>query len=59
MSSFWDVKQIVLPVPVGGSTISGQLLKEFVMYQIQLENYIPKVSEPWKTIYTRLTSIAL
>ncbi|KAL5319974.1 hypothetical protein ACEPPN_013033 [Leptodophora sp. 'Broadleaf-Isolate-01'] len=44
-AGFWDVKQIVLPIPVGGNTRSGQLLKEFVLYQLELENCIPKLCE--------------
>ncbi|PVH76804.1 hypothetical protein DL98DRAFT_639812 [Cadophora sp. DSE1049] len=44
-AGFWDVKQIVLPIPVGGNTRSGQLLKEFVLYQIELENCIPKLCD--------------
>ncbi|KAK2628449.1 hypothetical protein QTJ16_001552 [Diplocarpon rosae] len=42
-AGFWDVKQIVLPIPVGGSTQSGQLLKEYIIYQTGLENFIPKL----------------
>ncbi|KAK0099613.1 hypothetical protein ONS96_008113 [Cadophora gregata f. sp. sojae] len=44
-AGFWDVKQIVLPIPVGGNTRSGQILKEFVLYQIELENCIPKLCD--------------
>ncbi|CZT46469.1 uncharacterized protein RSE6_06897 [Rhynchosporium secalis] len=44
-SGFWDVKQIVLPIPVGGDTRSGQLLKEFILYQLELENCIPKLCD--------------
>ncbi|KAL2068400.1 hypothetical protein VTL71DRAFT_16498 [Oculimacula yallundae] len=42
-AGFWDVKQIVLPLPVGGNTRSGQLIKEFILYQLELENCIPKL----------------
>lgn len=47
---FWDVKQFVLPIPVGGSTRSGKLIKEYILYQLELENSIPKVSNhmSWK-----------
>ncbi|KAI9049289.1 hypothetical protein LZ554_007135 [Drepanopeziza brunnea f. sp. 'monogermtubi'] len=44
-AGFWDVKQIVLPIPVGGNTRSGQLMKEYVLYQTELENCIPKLCE--------------
>ncbi|KAH7321941.1 hypothetical protein BKA65DRAFT_568848 [Rhexocercosporidium sp. MPI-PUGE-AT-0058] len=44
-AGFWDVKQIVLPIPVGGNTRSGQLLKEFVIYELELENCIPKLCD--------------
>ncbi|OWP02652.1 hypothetical protein B2J93_6485 [Marssonina coronariae] len=42
-AGFWDVKQIVLPIPVGGSTQSGRLLKDYILYQTELENCIPKL----------------
>jgi hypothetical protein len=35
-----------LRLPVGGNTKSGQLLKDFVLYQILLEDSIPKVGFP-------------
>jgi hypothetical protein len=31
-------------LPVGGNTRPGQLLKEFLLYQIEIENQIPKAS---------------
>jgi hypothetical protein len=42
--SFWDVKQFVLPIRVGGPTKSARFLKEFLLYQMELENCIPKVN---------------
>ncbi|CZR59317.1 uncharacterized protein PAC_09209 [Phialocephala subalpina] len=42
-AGFWDVKQFILPIPVGGSTRSGRLLKEYILYQLELENSIPKL----------------
>lgn len=44
MSRFFDVKELVVKLPVGGNTRPGQLLKDFLLYQIELENQIPKVS---------------
>ncbi|KAF8866037.1 hypothetical protein BDZ45DRAFT_796270 [Acephala macrosclerotiorum] len=44
-AGFWDVKQFVLPIPVGGSTRSGKLIKEYILYQLELENSIPKLLE--------------
>jgi hypothetical protein len=31
-------------LPVGGNTRPGQLLMDFLLYQIELENQIPKAS---------------
>ncbi|TGO75097.1 hypothetical protein BELL_0234g00030 [Botrytis elliptica] len=44
-AGFWDVKEIVHRLPVGGSTTTGQRLKEFILYQIKLENDIPQLRE--------------
>jgi hypothetical protein len=43
MSRFWDVSQLVVPVQVGGSSRPGLRLKEYILYQIGLENSVPKV----------------
>lgn len=42
-NSFWDVKEIVHRLSVGGSTTAGQRLKDFILYQIELENALPQV----------------
>jgi hypothetical protein len=36
----------VIRIPVGGNTRSGQHLKVFLLYQISLENEVPKVCHP-------------
>lgn len=41
--SFYDVKETIHRIPVGGPTIAGQRLKDFLVYQTNLENQIPKV----------------
>lgn len=42
-SRYWDVTQNIIRLPVGGETQSGKMLKEFLHYQIALEDAIPKV----------------
>ncbi|KAG4027755.1 hypothetical protein MFRU_027g00480 [Monilinia fructicola] len=44
-AGFWDVKEIVHRLPVGGTTTTGQRLKDFILYQIELENSIPQLLE--------------
>ncbi|THV55180.1 hypothetical protein BGAL_0012g00180 [Botrytis galanthina] len=44
-AGFWDVKEIVHRLPVGGSATTGQRLKDFILYQIELENDIPQLRE--------------
>jgi hypothetical protein len=41
---FWDVKQLIMRLPVGGTTRGGRLLREVLMQQIELENVVPLVS---------------
>lgn len=41
-SSFWDVRQLILRLPVGGSSAYGKLLRDILFYQIELENEIPR-----------------
>ncbi len=41
---FYDVSGIVVPMPVGGNKLSGQYLKEFLLYQIELEDAGTEVS---------------
>lgn len=43
-AGFWDVKELVMRLPVGGDSPAGKLLLEFVKYQVDLENLIPLVS---------------
>ncbi len=43
-AGFWDVKQLVMRLPVGGDTPAGKLLLEFMRYQTDLENFVPLVS---------------
>jgi hypothetical protein len=40
---FWDVKQLIVRLPVGGITRGGRLLKEVLIQQIELENVVPLV----------------
>ncbi|ATZ48513.1 hypothetical protein BCIN_03g07170 [Botrytis cinerea B05.10] len=44
-AGFWDVKEIIHRLPVGGSTTTGQRLKDFILYQVGLENDIPQLRE--------------
>ncbi|KAM0144045.1 hypothetical protein ACHAO1_000324 [Botrytis cinerea] len=44
-AGFWDVKEIIHRLPVGGSTTTGQRLKDFILYQVELENDIPQLRE--------------
>ncbi|TAQ88271.1 hypothetical protein B7494_g3368, partial [Chlorociboria aeruginascens] len=44
-AGFWDVKQIIIRLPIGGSSIVGQRLKDFMKYQLELENSIPTLLE--------------
>ncbi|KAB8299796.1 hypothetical protein EYC80_000048 [Monilinia laxa] len=44
-AGFWDVKEIVHRLPVGGTTTTGQRLKDFILYQIELENSISQLRE--------------
>ncbi|PMD43585.1 hypothetical protein L207DRAFT_300657 [Hyaloscypha variabilis F] len=44
-AGFCEVTEIVIRIPVGGNTLSGQHLKEFLLYQISLENMIPKLRD--------------
>jgi hypothetical protein len=43
-AGFWDVKQVILRLPVGGSSSGGKLLLEFMRDQVELENQVPLVS---------------
>jgi hypothetical protein len=43
-AGFWDVKQVVLRLPVGGSSSGGKLLLDVMKQQVALENQIPTVS---------------
>jgi hypothetical protein len=47
---FYDVREIVVPIPVGGNKLSGQYLKEFLLYQIELEDAGTEVSHFWYSI---------
>jgi len=42
-AGFTEVTEIVIRIPVGGNTRSGQHLKVFLLYQISLENEVPKL----------------
>lgn len=42
-AGFWDVKELVMRLPVGGDTPAGKLLLEMMKYQTDLENCIPLV----------------
>lgn len=41
--SFYDVKEVIIPLPIGGPTSSGQKLLHLLLYQLELQNSIPKV----------------
>lgn len=43
-AGFWDVKELVIRLPVGGESPGGKLLLDFMKYQTDLENCIPLVS---------------
>ena len=43
-AGFWDVKQLVMRLPVGGDSLAGKLLLDCLRYQTDLENLIPLVS---------------
>lgn len=42
-AGFWDVKQSIRCLPVGGHSRIGQLLKSFTLYKVELEDSIPEV----------------
>ncbi len=42
-AGFWDVKEIVFRLQVGGETRGGKLLLEVIQHRIKLENDIPLV----------------
>ena len=42
-AGFWDVKQTVTRLPVGGASQTGKLLKDFIIYEMDLEQSIPEV----------------
>jgi len=50
-SGFWDVKQLVLRLPVGGATRCGQLLLDEMIHEIELENQIPLVGGSINSLY--------
>jgi hypothetical protein len=43
-AGFYDVKQLVIRLPVGGGSAAGKALLEVMSYQSSLENNIPLVS---------------
>lgn len=43
-TGFWDVKEVILQLPIGGNTEAGKLLLKEMIHQIELENQIPLVS---------------
>ena len=43
-AGFYDVAEHIIRLPIGGSTTSGQQLKELLLEQIELENRILKVN---------------
>ncbi|KAF4626436.1 hypothetical protein G7Y89_g11719 [Cudoniella acicularis] len=42
-AGFYDVKQVILRLPIGGKTTTGQKLKNVILWQMELENAIPKL----------------
>lgn len=42
-AGFWDVKQSIRRLPVGGNSRIGQLLQRFILYRVELEDSVPKV----------------
>jgi hypothetical protein len=41
--SFYDVEEVIIRLPVGGDTTTGQKLRDMILYQLELEDSIPKV----------------
>ena len=48
---YWDVTQNIIRLPVGGITSAGELLKEYLLYQLTVENAIDKVSDADSRIF--------
>jgi hypothetical protein len=44
-AGFWDVKQHIWCIPVGGESRSGQLLQKLLLDQIEQENQIPQLRD--------------
>ncbi|KAG9237287.1 hypothetical protein BJ875DRAFT_370352 [Amylocarpus encephaloides] len=42
-SGFYDVKQAIFQLPIGGDTASGKKLQDLLLYQFKLEDSIPKL----------------
>lgn len=40
-AGFWDVKQLIIRLPVGGSTPSGQRLANLMTQELEIENSMP------------------
>lgn len=40
-AGFWDVKQMVIRIPIGGQSYSGQKLRQLLIQEIEIENSIP------------------
>ena len=58
-AGYWDVTQNIIRLPVGGETIAGELLKEYLLCQLTVENAIDKVSLiPKDVIVAELPSFA-
>lgn len=47
---FWDVKETVIPLPVGGPSPAGKLLLRIMMEELSIENSIPLLKENMSAI---------
>ncbi|KAG0648420.1 hypothetical protein D0Z07_5263 [Hyphodiscus hymeniophilus] len=51
-SGFWDVKQTVIRLPVGGNTKAGQLLKDYMLLKHYNEDCVPNLKTALPAIET-------
>ncbi len=42
-AGFWDIRQLVMHLPIGGDSTAGKLLLDFLEYQTDHENFNPLV----------------
>ncbi|PQE22215.1 hypothetical protein CJF32_00004578 [Rutstroemia sp. NJR-2017a WRK4] len=44
-AGFWDVQEHIRRLPIGGTTTTGQRLRDFILYQTELEDSIPQLEQ--------------